>query len=143
MLNVNSALSMSSIMFFYCARSTVKSEHVKSVKIMSALLRQLASSKSDLSVKEPVAKEYKVYKKRAEKNCFMLKKLTVKNCTRLILKLIKDHSATIIIDALNKCEESTHHKLLKALNDIISKFIKVVKILVFSCDDIDIISILH
>lgn len=110
---------------------------------MGALLRQLASSEPDLPVKEAVAKEYEARKKKAEEDCSTLKKLTVDDCTRLILELTKDNPATIIIDALDECEESTRHELLEALNDIISKSAEVVKVLVSSRDDIDIVSTLH
>ncbi len=143
MLNANSTSRMSPIAFFYCARSTAEPERAKPVEIMGALLRQLASSKPDLPVKEAVAKEYEARKKKAEEDCSTLKKLTVEDCTRLILELTKDNAATIIIDALDECEENTRHELLEALDDIISKSAEVVKVLVSSRDDIDIVSTLH
>lgn len=134
---------MSPTAFFYCARSTAEPERAKPIEIMGALLRQLASSKPDLHVKEPVAKEYEVRKKKAEEDCSTLKQLTVEDCTRLILELTADHPATIIIDALDECDDETRNELLEALDDIISKSAEVVKVLVSSRDDIDIVSILH
>lgn len=143
MLNANSTSSVSPIAFFYCARSTAEPERAKPTEIMGALLRQLASSKPDLPVKGPVAKEYEARKEKAEEDCSTLRKLTVKDCTRLILELTEDHPATIIIDALDECEEGTRHELLEALDDIISKSTEVVKIFVTSRDDIDIVSTPH
>lgn len=142
MLDANSTSRMSPNAFFYCARSTAEPERAKPIEIMGALLRKLASSKPDLPVKEPVAKEYEARKKKAEEDCSTLKKLTVEDCTRLILELIKDYLATIIVDALDKCEENTRHELLEALDDIISKSAEAVKVLVSSRDDIDIVSTL-
>ncbi len=142
MLDANSTSRMSPNAFSYCARSTAEPERAKPIEIMGALLRKLASSKPDLPVKEPVAKEYEARKKKAEEDCSTLKKLTVEDCTRLILELIKDYLATIIVDALDKCEENTRHELLEALDDIISKSAEVVKVLVSSRDDIDIVSTL-
>ncbi len=133
----------SPIAFFYCARSTAEPERAQPIKIMGSLLRQLASSKPDLPVEEPVAKEYEARKKKAEGGSSTLKQLTVEDCTRLILELTKDHPATIIIDALDECDDETRNELLEALDDIISKSAKIVKVLVSSRDDVDIVSILH
>ncbi|CAF9943521.1 MAG: hypothetical protein ALECFALPRED_000540 [Alectoria fallacina] len=138
MLDANSNSSTSLIAFFYCARNTAEPERAKPVEIMGALLRQLASSKPDLPVKEPVAKEYEMRRKKAEDDCSSLKKLTVQDCTRLIIELIKDHPALIILDALDECEENTRHELLEAFDEIISHSAEVVKVFVSSRDDIDI-----
>lgn len=143
MLDANSNSSTSLIAFFYCARNTAEPERAKPVEIMGALLRQLASSKPDLPVKEPVAKEYEMRRKKAEDDCSSLKKLTVQDCTRLIIELIKDHPALIILDALDECEENTRHELLEAFDEIISHSAEVVKVFVSSRDDIDIVSSLR
>ena len=140
MLDTDSDSRTSSTAFFYCARSTAEPERAKPAEIMGALLRQLASSKPDLPVKEPVAKEYEARRKKAREDCSALKKLTVQDCTRLIIDLTKNHPATIIVDALDECEESTRHELLEALDDIISNSAEIVKVFVCSRDDIDIVS---
>ena len=140
MLDANSNSCTSPTAFFYCARSTAEPERAKPAEIMGALLRQLASSKPDLPVKEPVAEEYEVRKKKAEEDCSSLKKLTVQDCTRLIIELTKNHPAVLILDALDECEEDTRHELLEAFDDIISNSKEVVKIFVSSRDDIDIVS---
>ena len=131
----------SPIAFFYCARSTAEPERSKPAEIMGALLRQLASTQSDLLIKDPVAKEYGARKKEAEKDNSALKKLTVQDCTRLIIELTKHHPATIILDALDECEKDTRHELLEAFDEIISQSAEVVKVFVSSRDDIDIVSI--
>lgn len=108
---------------------------------MGTLLRQLASSESDLSIKDPVVQEYEARKKMARGDYSSLKKLTVEDCTRLIIELTKNHPATIILDALDECEKSTRHELFEALDEIISKSAEVVKVFVSSRDDIDIVCI--
>ena len=110
---------------------------------MGALLRQLTSSKPDLPVKEPVAIEYEARRKKAAEDCSSLKKLTVQDCTRLIIELTQDYPATIILDALDECEENTRYELLEAFDDIISSSAEVVKVFVSSRDDIDIVSSLR
>ena len=132
--------STSSTAFFYCARSTAEPERAKPAAIMSALLRQLASSQSDMPIKEAVVTEYEARKDLAAKDGSALKKLTVEDCTRLIVELANSHPLIIILDALDECEEDTRYELLEAFDEIISKSREVVKILVSSRDDVDIVS---
>ena len=139
-LNEDSGPNTSSTAYFYCARSTAEPERAKPAEIMGALLRQLAGSKSDLPIKETVAREYETRRRKAEEDGSMLKKLTVQDCTRLIVELTKDQSATIILDALDECEEITRHELLEAFDEIICNSGEVVKVLVSSRDDTDIVS---
>ncbi|KAF4612479.1 hypothetical protein G7Y89_g15600 [Cudoniella acicularis] len=61
-----------------------------------------------------------------------------KDCTRLILELTHDNPATIAIDAPDECQEGHRHKLLKALDRIISESREVVKVFVSSREDVDI-----
>ena len=142
-LSANSNSRTSPAAFFYCARSTAEPERAKPAEIMAALLRQLASSKPDLPVEEPVAKEYEARRKKAEEDCSSLKRLTVQDCTRLIIELTENRPAILIIDALDECEENTRHELLEALDDIISNSAEVVKVFISSRDDVDIVSSLH
>ncbi len=113
------------------------------MEILRALLRQLCSSDPDQSVKESIVREYKTRKVEAEKDCFAIKRLTVKDCIRLIIELTKNDSTIIILDALDECEEDTRYELLKAFDSIISSFENVVKIFASSRDDIDIVSLFY
>jgi hypothetical protein len=137
---LNYASYDSPIAFFYCARSAAEPERANPANIMGALLRQLASSELDLPIKEPVAKEYEDRKKKVEGDFSRLKKLTVADCTELILKLTDETPATIIIDALDECDEDLRYELLEALDVIVCKSVEIVKIFVSSRDDIDIVS---
>ena len=128
--------------FFYCARSTAEPERGRPAEIMGALVRQLCSSKPDQPVKGPVAREYEARKRKAEEDCSKIKKLTIEDCTRLIVELTQNFPATIIVDALDECEEETRHELLIAFDEILRKSAEVVKIFVSSRDDIDIVSAL-
>jgi hypothetical protein len=84
-ITISSTSNTSPITFFYCARSSAEPERVKPVEVLKALLRQLASSKLDVPIYEPVAIEYEVRKRKAYKDCSKLKQLTVSDYTRLIL----------------------------------------------------------
>ena len=128
--------------FFYCARSTAEPERGKPAEILSAILRQLCSSKPDKPIRGPVAKEYEFRRQKADEDCSRVRKLSVEDCTRLILELTKDNPATIIIDALDECDEETRHELLEALVIVISNATEPVRVLVSSRDDVDIVSTL-
>jgi hypothetical protein len=132
--------SESLVAFFYCSRSTAEPERAQPAEILSALLRQLASSKPDVPIRDALAKEYENRKKKAEEDCSQLRRLTVKDCTELILKLNAERPAMIIIDALDECNNETRHELLEALDEIISQSDQLVKVFVSSRDDVDIVS---
>lgn len=139
-MTTSSASNTSPIAFFYCARSSAEPERAKPVEVLKALLRQLASSKPDIPICEPVATEYKARKRKADDDCSKLKQLNVSDCTRLILQLTEHRPAVILIDALDECEEDARHELLEALDEIVQKSTEIVKIFVSSRDDIDIVS---
>ena len=139
-INLMRDADSASTAFFYCARSSAEPARAKPVEILCALLRQLCTSSPDQPVKSPVAREYEARQKRAEEDCYTMERLTLEECTRLIIELTKDHPTTIVLDALDECEESTRHELLEALDSIICNSTNVVKIFVSSRDDIDIVS---
>ncbi|KAL8792738.1 MAG: hypothetical protein Q9195_004625 [Heterodermia aff. obscurata] len=124
--------------FFYCARSTAEPERGQPAEILGAILRQLCSSKPDMPIKGPVAKEYKTRRQKADDDCSRVRKLSVEDCTRLITELTKDNPATIIIDALDECDEDTRHELLEALEMLVGESTELVRVLVSSRDDVDI-----
>ena len=126
--------------YFYCARTAAEPERARPSEVMGALLRQLCSSKPDLPIKEPVTKEYEARRKKAEEDCSTIPRLSVQDCTRLIIELTQDTSAYIVIDALDECEEELRHELLIAFNTILQSSEGLVKIFVSSRDDIDIVS---
>lgn len=127
-----------SIAFFYCSRNSAEPERADPAKIMGALLRQFASSSPDTPIKEPVAREYEARKRQADDDCSRLKELTIDDCTRLILELTHDSQATIVIDALDECDDSG--QLLRALQRIVRESKELVKIFVTSREDVDIVS---
>jgi hypothetical protein len=128
------------IAYFYCVRNSSEPERADPDEIMRCILKQLASSKSDLPVREPVAKRYKQLKEEADDdgNEEPLK-LTVTESVELILALLERNPATIIIDALDECDPVRRHELLAALDTIIRDSANVVKIFVSSRDDHDIL----
>lgn len=130
----------SQIAFFYCARSVAESERGKAREILGAILKQLCSSKLNEPIRAPVAKEFQSRKRKADEDCSELSRLSIEDCTRLIIELTRDNPAIIIIDALDECDET--HELLEALHDITRNSTELVKVLLSSRDDVEIVSII-
>ena len=84
----------------------------------------------DIAIKEPVASEYRLWKAKADKDGSAIQKLTEEDCTRLIIEITRDYPATIILDALDECEEDKRYHLLEAFDTIISNSVSNVKIFV-------------
>jgi predicted ATPase len=66
-------------------------------------------------------------------------RLNLKETTDLIINLLKTNPATIIIDALDECDNERRPELLKALDRIIDESSSIAKVLVSSRDDNNIV----
>ena len=126
------------ISYFYCARNSAEPQRADPDEILRSILKQLSCTKSDLPIREPVAKTYKERKEEAEEDGRELTKLTLADSVGLILALLESNPATIIVDALDECDPARRHELLKALDEIIQKSANLVKVFVSSRDDNDI-----
>ena len=109
---------------------------------MSSLLRQLSQLTSDSTVNKCVIGEYEARDERARQFSSPLSKLTVEDCTILLLELTRNNPAIIMIDALDDVEESTRHKILEAIDTLVSSSEGRVKVLISSRDDLDVVSII-
>jgi hypothetical protein len=127
------------ISYFYCARNAAEPQRSDPEEILRSILRQLSSSKPELPIREPVARVYKERKEEAEEDGCEPTKLSLEECTELILSLTEVNSAVIIIDALDECDPARRHELLMALEKIIQQSANLIKVFVSSRDDNDIV----
>ena len=127
--------------FFYCARSSAEPARAKPIEILCSLLRQLCNCRRELLVKGSIVDYYENHKEEAEKDGFALKRLSLEDCTRMITEFTKKYSATLIVDALDECDEDMRHELLEAFDNILSSSMNNVRIFVSSREDIDIVGI--
>lgn len=135
---LNDAITKSnpSPIFFYCTRNPAEPERATPDKILRSLVRQLACSISHETILEPVRVLYKSH----EQNGFAAGPLTLKESTALIIELSQWRPrTTIIIDALDECDFSSRGDLLQALSRIVQDSWGLVKILVSSRADADIV----
>jgi hypothetical protein len=88
---------------------------------------------------EPVRAFYQQRELKKIKVKYSLLKLTLDETTDLILDLLKNNPATIVIHALNKYDPLQRNDLFYALDRIIQELSSLVRVLVLSHNDNDII----
>lgn len=122
--------------YFYCARNSAEPERSKPDSILRNLVRQLAVRDTSEAILEPVRRVYKA----REHSAFSAGTLTLEESTALIIDLSRYRQlTTIVVDALDECEESLRLELLDSFKEILQTSNGLVKILVSSRDVWDIV----
>lgn len=122
--------------FFYCTRNPAEPERATPDTILRSLVRQLTCSTSHETILEPVRELYKSH----EQTGFAAGPLTLEESTTLIIQLSQERPlTTIIIDALDEYNLSSRGDMLDALSRILQDSRSLVKILVSSRADADIV----
>lgn len=125
--------------FFYCSRNTDEKERADPDIILRSILKQLCCTELDAQISKDVVDAYLAKLKEAEKIGCGPPPLSLDETTNLIIKLCNRKPAIIVLDALDECNKERRRKLLAALDCIIQKSKKTVRILVSSRDDDDIV----
>lgn len=128
----------SPLAYFYCARDSAEPERANPEEIIRALLKQLSSPSPAYPIKAAVLSAYNHKSREADLDGSDPDKLTVAECSQLILEITNDVPVTIVIDALDECDYSRRYQLLKVLDEIVASSSNIVKIFVSSREDTDI-----
>jgi hypothetical protein len=123
------------IAYFYCARDNADPQRAEPEEILGSIARQLSGIDINMPIRSPTIKIYQ----RVLSHRFSARRLTIHETVELILQLMNENPATLIVDALDECEPLRRHELLEALDTIVSKSTNIVKVLVSSRDDSDIV----
>jgi hypothetical protein len=126
-----------SLAYFYCARNSAEPERSHPDEIMRSILKQLSFSDADQTIRDPVVTAYR--EKEMEARGCGIEPLTHKETVEIILEILQDNSAVIIIDALDECNPALRQHLFLALSRLIEKSASLLKVLVSSRDDGDIV----
>lgn len=122
--------------YFYCTRNPAEPERGNPETILRSLVRQLSNQPPDGALLDPVQNTYQA----REKDGFAAGPLTIEESTNLIIELChKRQLTTIVVDALDECEPVLREELLSAFNDILQASEGLVKILVSSRNERDIV----
>ena len=92
------------VAYFYCDKSEERRKD--SAEILRSLVRQFATVGCDQRVNTKVLRIYKKRKWEAEEQGDMLpSKLNLEDCVKLSISILGDQSATILVDALDECND--------------------------------------
>lgn len=127
------------VAYFYCARNGAEPLRAEPDAAVRALLKQLGCLGGTKQISESLQTIFLKQQNEADEDGCDPALLGIDECVSLILDCLKDNPATIVIDALDECRADRRHELLNALDNIISQAENVVKILISSRDDIDIV----
>lgn len=131
------------VAYFYCARDVSEPQRADPEEVLRAIVKQISCADSTRPIRQTLLVEYQKRKLDAEEDGLEPSKLTIENSTDLILAMTDQTPATIMIDALDECEPTRRYELLKALRTIIEQSSSVLKILVSSREDADMVSMLR
>lgn len=133
----NSATS--AFAYFYCTRGEAKIARADPDEIMRAALKQLACFDASQPIHAAVLREYNKRQKDADADGSDPSKLSLQDCKELALKIADQIPIVVIIDALDECDPLRRHQLLQALRDIVQKSNSLVKVMVSSRNDSDLV----
>jgi hypothetical protein len=122
--------------FFYCSRDTAEPQRSNPEGVPASIAKQLASIEPGALLLEP-ARSLQQKKKEESSDPSAL---TLEDTHSLLTELIDCYPVTmILIDALDESDRTMRHVRLESLSDAIQRAPGLVKILVSSRDDQDIV----
>ncbi|KAG8763004.1 hypothetical protein FRC15_008186, partial [Serendipita sp. 397] len=93
------------VAYFYCLKDTKQPEKGDPKEIFRAILKQLVIRLPN-RLSDPVKNQYE--ERKRQKDHGSIPSLTLGECAGFIKQLATSHPVTIVIDALDECQESTH-----------------------------------
>ena len=118
--------------YFYCARSSAEPKRADPESILLNIVKQMSCLEPGGPILGPVRERYEQRKASGS--------LSLEECTETIINLTKDHPlTTIVLDALDECDEANRSDLLEALTAILQRSVNLIKIFVSSRNDHDIV----
>uniref|UniRef100_A0A0W0GEG1 NACHT domain-containing protein n=1 Tax=Moniliophthora roreri TaxID=221103 RepID=A0A0W0GEG1_MONRR len=123
--------------FFYCSRNTAEPERSQPNQVIASLARQLSSTPGGNSLLEPAVT---VYKEHRHGN----KQIPDQEGESLLRELVGVLKVSyIVVDAVDECDFTTRYELLNNLISLLDNDHNLVKILIASRDDQDIVDVLR
>lgn len=122
--------------YFYCAKNAFEPERADPVEIMRSIVRQLSSSgNAHRQVHDLLLTEYERREAESKVDGFDVPRMRISECTKFILDITRSNPAIIIVDAVDELQETRQYELLDALKQIAKESASVVKVLITSRDN--------
>ncbi|KAI4100789.1 MAG: hypothetical protein L6R37_005237 [Teloschistes peruensis] len=129
----------SSFAYLYCSKDSAETHRADPEEIMRALLKQLSCFDAAQLFHRAVLREYEKRRRDADEDGSDPLKLSFGDCKDAILELTSQSPAIIMIDALDECDPKRRHELLQALSIFVQTSSNLVKVIISSRDDGDIV----
>lgn len=122
-----------SLAYFYCNRNEVDRQDPRLV--LSSFLRQLSILQDGHALHRSVVELYE----RKKLTGFMSGSLTIEETRAALIRLSEDlPHITLVLDALDECDESTRAQLMDTLDTLVHQSSNLIKIFISSRPDQDI-----
>jgi hypothetical protein len=132
--------SDSPIAYFYCSRDIADPQRADPAEIMLALLKQIICSEADWQETSAEAQVYRERRKASDEDGDHIMRLNLNDALKYIIERSNSTPLVIVIDALDECTVTERYQLLGALTRLVEESGLIVKILVSSRDDADIVN---
>jgi len=132
--------SVSPIAYFYCSRDIADPQRADPAEIMLALLKQIICSEADWQETSAEAQVYRERRKASDEDGDHIMRLNLNDALKYIIERSNSTPLVIVIDALDECTVTERYQLLGALTRLVEESGLIVKILVSSRDDADIVN---
>lgn len=121
--------------YFYCSKDPAEPERADPERILLSIARQLSGNDVTKPLRDATLRKFSQIKKEG----IQIRTLSLDETISLILELTSTSPATIILDALDECKPDRRYELFDALDRIVLESSNIVKVLVSSRDDGDIV----
>lgn len=119
--------------YFYCDRNQM--DRRDPVSVLRSAVRQLSTTRTGDAIQPSLAQLYQ----QKRQTGFASGILDMKECVDLLLQYVNIYpQTTLILDALDECDPRTRKRLIIALDDILARSSKPIKIFISSRPDEDI-----
>jgi hypothetical protein len=122
------------VIYFYCARDAAEKKRADPEEIVRSVARQLCKSLEGTTF-EKAKEAYQMATLEGPE----AQKLDMQRCTNLISQLVLHKAVFMIVDALDECNPSRRHELMKFFDNMLVISDSKIKVLVSSRDDNDIV----
>ncbi|KAI9781928.1 MAG: hypothetical protein M1816_002151 [Peltula sp. TS41687] len=119
--------------YFYCDRNQM--DRQDSPSVLRSFVRQLSTTRTGDAIQPSLVQLYQQKKQTG----FASGILDMKECVDLLLQYVNTYpQTTLILDALDECDPRTRKQLIDALDDILARSLKPIKLFISSRPDEDI-----
>lgn len=126
--------------YFYCMDTKAEPERSSTLEILRSVLRQLSMSTSQGDVRDIINSEYQRRLNLPSTKGLDLPRLNSKECVDLIISAANEDPITIVLDAIDQVNEDDRFELLNAFTRIMNEAGNVVKFLITSRSENDLLS---